>query len=507
MAQAGEMIVNGADMGSNLRAILESDEIQPGSAPSYQVCKALYSYHPLGKKMVDVPVDLAMSQEREVSVPAGPQQVVDAFLEERKRLQADRHIKNALRVARIYGISSLAVLADGVAPDQPLDPKKLPQLALSFNVYDPLNTSGSLVLSQQPLSPDFLKHQAIRVDGASFHRSRAIVTFNEEPLYIEWTSSAFGYVGRSVYQRAFYPMKSFLQSMITDDMVVKKAGLLISKRKQPGSIIDGIMQSLAGIQRSLLKSGQTGQVLSIGAEDAIETLNLQNLDGAFGAARKNIIDNIASAASMPAKLLNSETFAEGFGEGTEDAKAIAHYIDGLREEMGPIEEFLDTIAMHRAWSPEFFDTVKAMHPGGFGSKTYDQAFYEWKNSFAAVWPSLLKEPDSEQVKTDDVKLKAIIAAVEVFEPLLDPENRATLIDWAAENLNDNKIMFQTPLLFDMEALRSYEPEQPGEGEVDPAPPFSGRDSVIDVIGSARGRHQAALAKDLVRLIGQRRRRA
>src|SRR6185437_4195447 len=192
-----------------------------------------------------------------------------------------------------------------------------------------------------------------------------------------------------------------------------------------------------------------------------------------------------------AKLLNSETFAEGFGEGTEDAKAIAHYIDGLREEMDPLEEFFDNIAMHRAWSSEFFDTIKALHPDSYGGKTYEQAFYEWKNSFAAVWPSLLKEPDSEQVKTDDVKLKAIIATVEVLEPLLDPENKAILIDWAAENLNDNKIMFQTPLVFDMEALRNYEPELPAENEVDPAPPFSGRDS--------------AGADKLVKILGRRRR--
>src|SRR6185437_7835547 len=169
MAQAGEITVNGASFGNGLREILNCDEIEPGTAPSYQVCKSLYALHPLGKKMVDVPVDLAMSQEREVSVPAGPQQVVDAFLAERKLLQADRHIRNALRIARIYGISSLAVLADGVDTNVPLDPKKLPALKLSFNAYDPLNTSGSLVLSQQPLSPDFLKHQAIRVNGAAFH--------------------------------------------------------------------------------------------------------------------------------------------------------------------------------------------------------------------------------------------------------------------------------------------------------------------------------------------------
>src|SRR6185437_1667829 len=176
-----------------------------------------------------------------------------------------------------------------------------------------------------------------------------------------------------------------------------------------------------------------------------------------------------------AKLLNSETFAEGFGEGTEDAKAIAHYIDGLREEMDPLEEFFDNIAMHRAWSSEFFDTIKALHPDSYGGKTYEQAFYEWKNSFAAVWPSLLKEPDSEKVKTDDVKLKAIIATVEVFGPLLDPENKATLLMWAQDNINENKLMFTDPMVLDFEALRNYVPPQPvmqGAQEPGEPKPFS-----------------------------------
>ncbi|WP_245168482.1 hypothetical protein [Enterobacter roggenkampii] len=40
---------------------------------------------------------------------------------------------------------------------------------------------------------------------------------------------------------------------------------------------------------------------------------------------------MAAAADMPAIILNSETFAQGFGEGTEDARAVAVYIDNIRE--------------------------------------------------------------------------------------------------------------------------------------------------------------------------------
>jgi hypothetical protein len=108
--------------------------------------------------------------------------------------------------------------------------------------------------------------------------------------------------------------------MITDDMVTLKSGVLIAKMKPPGGIIDQVMQLAASLKRSIVQEAQVGNVISVGQEDSIETLNMQNIDGAYGMARRNILENIALSADMPAKILNAETFAEGFGEGTEDAK-------------------------------------------------------------------------------------------------------------------------------------------------------------------------------------------
>ncbi len=291
---------------------------------------------------------------------------------------------------------------------------------------------------------------------------------NEDPLYINYTTSAFGFVGRSVYQRSLYPLKSFLQTMITDDMVSRKAGLLIAKLKQAGSIINNLMSTMAGQKRQLVKEGETNGVLSISASDNedVTSLNLQNVNDAMTASRKNILENIAVSADMPAKLLNSETFAEGFGEGTEDAKAVARYIDRVRVAMQPLYDFFDQVCMYRAWNPEFYKTIQAEFSDEYGSMGYTQAFYQWTNSFAAQWPSLLTEPDSEKIKVDDVKLKAVIAMLEALLPNLDPENKTSAILWACDNFNELKLMFQSPLVLDAEALATYVPPvMPGmEGE-------------------------------------------
>jgi hypothetical protein len=464
MATPTTVIINSSAMGSALSSMLTTnDDIQPGSSPGYELCKTIYQYHPLGAKLVERPIEIAQSQEREISVPDSPEsRVVEAFKNEQTRLGVNNHIRNVMRLARVYGVASLGVVEDGKKFADPLDFENLFKSQITFNVYDPLNTAGSLVLHQDPLAIDFQHVMQIAVNGQPFHRSRSIVVMNEEPIYISYTSSAFGFVGRSVYQRSLFPLKSFLQCVITDDLVARKVGVLVAKIKQPGSIINNAMIKLFGQKRAVVKEAETGGVISISPEEDIASLNFQNADGPYEVARKNIMENIASAAGMPAKLLTEETFAEGFGEGTEDAKAIARYIDSVRTSMQPLYDFFDRIVMYRAWNPNFYKIIQSQYPE-YKTIPYQQAFYRWKNSFSCKWPSLLTEPDSELVKVDEVRLRAVMAWVQLMMPIADPDNKARVIEWAVDNFNALKFLFDTPLVMDYEELANYEPPQPAMG--------------------------------------------
>lgn len=479
-----EIVINSSTLGGNLQDLLMADDLEPGSTPSYQLCKTIYSYHPLGAKMAESPIAMAQSQRREISIPAGPEErCKEAFQREWDKIEAERHIFNVGRTSRIYGIASIVLLADGVSNEAPIDYWNLPNLKIAFNVLDPLNTAGSLVLDQNPNSINFQKVTAIRVDGRLYHRSRAVVLLNEDPLYIEYTQSAFGYVGRSIYQRALFPLKSFIQSMITDDMVTRKAGVLVAMMKSVGSIVDRVMMAMAGIKRQLLKEAKTDNVISIDVEEKIESLNLQNIDGASKQARTNILENIAVSADMPAKLLNSETFAEGFGEGTEDAKHVARYIDRVRIQLDPLYKFFDKIVMFRAWTPEFYRTIQAEFPE-YEKIDFKTAFITWSNSFVAAWPSLITEPDSEKIKVDDVKLRAMISVVEVLNPQLDGSNRAAVMEWLADNFNALKLLFPNPLVLDFEAIRQYVPEQRLEEPTEPRPFADSQSKALDNYNSS-----------------------
>lgn len=448
--------ISTSNLGSALETLLMADEIQPGSDVSYQICKTIYAYHPLGRKMADAPISMAQSQKRQISISNAPEaRVREAFEDEWAKINADKYIAQIASIARIYGIGSIIVGAKELTPEEELPLDRLSELSVYFNILDPLNTAGSLVLNQDPNAPDFMKYTTIAVSGKPYHRSRSIILMNEQPIYIEYTTSAFGYVGRSVYQRALFPLKSFVNTMITDDMVARKSGLIVAKLKGPGSIIDNAMQRMAGVKRQLLKEAKTNNVLSIDIAESIESLNLQNIDGAGNFARTNILKNIATAADMPAKILENETLVAGFGEGTEDAKNIARYIDGIREWMNPVYEFFDEIVMRRAWNPDFYVTIQKDFPE-YQPVSHLNAFYRWRNSFEAVWPSLLKDPESD-AKAEEVRQKAIKEMFEMLLPNMDPDNKVRLIEWVVDSAGENKSLFQQPLILDLEALKNAAP--------------------------------------------------
>lgn len=495
----GSVTINGSELGGALQNLMMSKDIVPGAAPSYELAKTIYEYHPLGKKMVDAPVEAAQSQQRLVSVGDHPDEVRDAFLAQWDKDGCDGNAANVAGTARIYGIGSLGVLTEGEESSAPLDFAKLAKQRIAFNLFDPLNTAGSLTLNQDPNSLDFQKHAEIRVAGKTYHRSRSVTLINEKPMYISYTDSAFGFSGRSVYQRALFPLKSFVQTMVTDDMVSKKAGLLVAFIKMAGSIADGLMARIMGQKRSLLKVAVVDNVLSMGVEDRVESLNLQNLDGAFGNSRTNILKNIATAASMPAVMLENETLTEGFGEGTEDAKVIAKYVAAVRAWMKPIYDFLDPITQRRAWNADFVALMKKKFAERYGDMTPDAIFYEWSSAFKAPWPNLLEEPDSEKIKVSDVKYKAALALVEILAPMLDPDNKAALVLWLVDVVNEDKLLFPTNLDVDVDDLLAFLEENAEKDEEARQSALEG-DPGDEGKGPVREKLDSALPGDMVRRI-------
>ena len=442
-------------LGGQLLNLLLADDIVPGADPSYQLCKTIFLYHPLGLKMTEGPIKVAQSQRRVRTIQDSPNEVAEELDRVWQLMAGDELVRSVFTLTRVYGIASLVILVDGEDASKPLDPWKLGEKKVTFNVLDPLNTSGSLVLSQIPTSRDFMKPVMVRSMNTTWHPTRFFVAMNEQPVYIAYTQSAFGFVGRSVYQRALYPLKSYIRTMIANDMVATKLGLLIAKQKKPGSVIDNIMATVAGMKRALLQQAQTNQVLSIDVDEEVQTLNMQNVDGAGKFARDNILVDVATAADMPAAILKNETLTAGFGEGVEDAKNNARYIDGVRAQIEPAYQFLEPIAMHRAWNPNFFERIRARYPERYRSTSYEDFFTEARQNYHAEWESFLIEPESEAVNVEKIKSEAITAALQTIMGELDPENKLKAIEWFVENIQENKRLIPHELELNLDDLNEH----------------------------------------------------
>ena len=456
-----EITVSNTSLNNNLSALLTDREIQPGDQAGYELCKQIWQYHPLGGKLVEKPIKLALSKPRSLTIDAQPKEMlIEAFQKEWDKLGATNHIRDVMYLNRTYGAAAIVMGSPNMPTTEPLDPWKLPELEIYFNQLDPLNLAGSIVTNQNPNAPDFQKPLAYTTAaGQPYHPSRSVVVFNGTPIYLSFQSSAFGFTGRSVFQRALYPLRSFIQSMVTDDLVTFKSGLIVAKMKPAGSIVNRLMQQAAGIKREYLQAGTSGNILSIDIDEMIESIDLTNTATSMTTARDNIIANIAAAADVPALLLKDEAFTQGFGEGTEDAKAIVQYVNGIRDDMESLFAFFDKIVMHRAWNKEFYAAVKKAYPDIYRKMSYEQAFYSWQNHFKAEWESLIEEPESEKVKVEEIKLKGLTEIMRTVLPIADPENRARLVQWAQDNLNEMPSMFQSSLQLDMEALSEYEPPE------------------------------------------------
>lgn len=454
--------VSGSTLPSGLMDILGADQIVPGSQPSYQLCKQIWALHPLAGKIVEKPISLALGQKRKINVPCAVEdRLVKAFEREWKKIRATRYIRDLAHVSRTYGVGALVYGAEGIPTDQPIPGATLFKIPdLYVNILDPLNTAGSMVTNQNPNAPDYQKQwMEITAAGQPYHKSRTITLFNGTPIYLDYQGSSFSFSGRSVFLRALFPLKSFIQTMIVNDMVSLKAGLLIAKMEQGGSVISKVSAKVSGWKRSLLKEGRTDNVLTVGVNESIESIDLTNTATAMETARDNIISDCAAATDTPAILLKDESFAKGLASGDQDMLAVVQHIDNIREELEPAHEFFDRIVMHRAWNPEFYAALQEEIPELKG-KTYEAWFFEVRDLFVAEWPSLLEEPKFEIVKRNAEKLKAMTEVLKALLPALDPANKAFLVDWFVQAINDMPEIFSGSMQFDPELLANYEPPLP-----------------------------------------------
>ncbi|EDH4007891.1 DUF1073 domain-containing protein [Salmonella enterica subsp. enterica] len=453
------------NLSSSLMRILEAEEIQPGTDIGYELCKLLWQYHPLGGKLVEKPILMAMCKPRQYNVETDPdERVVRRFQEVWERMKVNEKIKNLFFLSRCYGAAAIGVGTDSVSCKEPLPTFGLTEDDVYINAWDPLNASGSMVTDQNPNSPFFQEaNKTLKIGGKNWHPSRTLKIFNGTPIYLEFQSSTFGFTGRSVFQRVLYSLKSYINTMEASDLISKKAGVLVAKVAQNGSKADGIVAKVTGRKREVLKEAKNGGVISVGRDDDIASLNLQNIDGALNAARDNIIADIAAGSDVPAIIIKEEAFSNGFGEGKEDSKAVSQYIDGVRQQIEPVMDYFERLVQYIAWNEEFYQSLKNDYPDII-TDDYKTTFYQWRREFTATWQELVEESPDQRRESDSKVIQQAAGLYAVVVPQLDPENRAAVTEWLASLVNSTQTYGEAPMIINPESLAEYQPPEPLPGE-------------------------------------------
>ena len=459
--------INGIGTGgsNSLWHALMYEDILPGHMPSYILCKLIFTSHPLGAKIAHWPVEMALSETREIRVDAAADdEPAKEFMRQWAANGCDDVIAQVGTKARIYGMSAMVFGAvdpqrgDGgevIDPEEDIPLNRLHELDIYFNVVDPLNTGGSLTLDQNPNNPDFLKSPgSLRVNGQKYGKGRFVVLMNEGPEYLDFENSTLGYTGRSAFRRCVYPLRSYLETQVANNQVAHKAGVLIAKIKNTSSVANRAMQMFSNIKAETLRIMGNENVLTIGTEESIESLNLMNVDGSLAGVRRSIIEDIAAAATMPAQILNSQTLAQGFGEGTEDAKQIANYIRGRRRWLKPVYDFCDVVTMRRAWTPAYIRSMKQRDPEQYGTKSEETIFQEWRDSFSAQWPS--ENEDSEAFEVTEKRMGILLDTIKVILSAAQgsPDAVAGALEYLQDNINNTgKNLFSGELNLDTDSIR------------------------------------------------------
>ncbi|MDF7674756.1 DUF1073 domain-containing protein [Acetobacteraceae bacterium ESL0709] len=437
-------ITDEVGQGNSLWEALSDDSIYPGHRPGYELCKLIAVAHPLGHKITAAPIEQALREKPAHTISTEPHDdVVREFERVWQELGCDEAIMSCAIQSRIYGAATITIggvdtKGDELPTDRMLTAEELAHETIYLNVYDPLPTAGSLTIDQNPNSPDYLKApRRIKAGSKIYTSGRFCLLMNQSPVYLSWTSSAFGFSGRSSFAQIIYDLGTYLRALRAIRMVADKAGIIVAKFEQTGSTTDQLQASAIDAARKVLKNARNGDIFSIGINDSLESLNLQNIDTALQNAMEETIKSIAAGAAMPAPMLNSEAFAYGFSGGEQDAMRVASYLMERRDWLMPLYRFLQPNIMRRAWNRDFIASMRVKDPVRYGPMGDEAIFQEWRNNFHMEWPSLIEEPESEKQKTAQQLFSASLDTWRELSPALSSQDKNRLLNWVVACVNDS----------------------------------------------------------------------
>lgn len=411
---------------------------------SYEDCRNIYKYWALGKRVAKALPNFALSAQRTIIFEDMPEECIKLFQEAEKDLQIHRLLKEVLTNIRIFGISGICVVSDKDDLSKKLTYSSTIDKTIAFNIVDPLNLTGSQI-GIDPTKLNYQKVSSIKVNGQDVDLSRAYIGFNDHLFYLDYVPSNFNFGSISIYQNMISLIYDWNKCVTALERISTKAGSILV-RNRDGGVLNSISTEAARKTLEAIRNMRNDGIASINNSDSVELFNLAGV-GEVDAIIERLNNCIMMALSdTPSAILLDERLAKGFGDGTEDMKAILMAVEDYREsQIRPIYNFLDKYLLYLTFTPKTLQKLKEDY-SEFKSMSLPELREAIFNSFSFEWGNLY--PESEATKTDNMarkldnllKLRDLGANLEDIEAIIN----------ADPGLYNENITLDAPLEEDME---------------------------------------------------------
>lgn len=382
---------------------------------TYEECRDIYRYWPLGKRVATALPNFAMSSGRTFSVKENLPEVIKALEEAEKLLKIPQVVNKAAVYSRVYGLSFVYLASDSseCPPDKPLNREEFLHSSCRFNVLDPLSAGGSIQIDNDSLSPTFGLPLYLKVKGKVVNSSRIHLCFNDIPLYYKFNPSSFSFGGPSIYQNMTLLIRSWNRTVLALQRLSTKAASIIVKRKD-GSGTAGFQVQALNRNLSAIRSLENDGITSIRVGEEIEFFNLAGLSEIDSICNRLNSMLMMALSDTPSGILLDKNLSTGLADGDNDMKAIIISTDRFRKDiLKPIYDFLDKFMCYRAFTPELISEMKEKYPELYRDKSEESILMEWLDSYSFEFNELYPQSENEKEDTSSKKLDNLLKLKEL----------------------------------------------------------------------------------------------
>ena len=415
---------------------------------SYQECKDIYTYWPLGKRIATALPNFAMSAERNVHFGELPPIVNEVFKEACVSYKVDNIVKQTAVYARVFGMAALYVSHTKADAVKPLKNSDYQNGEVGFNVLDPLIVNG-IQISQNPLEYSYQRLENIKVNGVEVDGSRVVAVFNDLPFYLRWVPSTYNWGSPSVYQNMYGLIKSWNRCVVALERMATKAGSIIIKSRD-GAVISGLIAEAARKTLNLIRNMQNDGAALVEKDADVEFFNLTGVDVVDSIVTQMNQLILMALADTPSAILLDKDLAQGFGEGSEDMKALLMAVDTFRHQiLKPLYDFIDGVVLRVAFNDSKLTEILNEHKKDLNgikdtATLRETIFKEYKFEWGNLYP------ETEATKLDNATKQL--------------QNLATLQQLGA-NHKDLEELVNKSQIFGIDSDITLEKQDEGMGEL------------------------------------------